>query len=144
MERNKSKLVMVLTIAAILGIGAYAFADRDGYGMSGGSGGENFMGNYSYVMMGRHGMMGGGSMGNFGHDAWNGSRPNMRNFNQKDLSDREEIETLRRKIDQKRKELAILYRSDYADKTQIDDKIYELSSLERSLDEKISSCGTGR
>jgi Spy/CpxP family protein refolding chaperone len=127
MERDKSKMVMVVTIAAILGIGAYAFADWGGYGMMGG-----------------HGMMGGGSMGNFGQDSWNGSRPNMRNFNQNDLSDREGIETLRRKIDQKRKELATLYRSDDADKTQIDNKIDELSSLERSLDEKISSYGTGR
>ena len=33
MERNKSKMVMVVTIAAILGIGAYAFADWGGYGM---------------------------------------------------------------------------------------------------------------
>lgn len=132
MERNKSKMVMVVTIAAILGIGTYAFADWGGYGMGG------------HSMMGGHGMMGGGSMGNFGQDSWNGSRPNMRNFNQNDLSDREGIETLRRKIDQKRKELATLYRSDDADKTQIDNKIDELSSLERSLDEKISSYGTGR
>lgn len=108
------------------------------HGPEGGSGVENFMGNYSY------GMMGGGSMGNFGQDAWNGSRPNMRNYTEKNLSDREEIETLRRKIDQKRKELTTLYRSDDADKTQIDNKIDELSSLERSLDEKISSYGTGR
>lgn len=114
------------------------------HGPGGGSGSGNFMGNNSYGMMGGHGMMGGGSMGNFGQDAWNGSRPNMRNFNQKNLSDREEIETLRRKIDQKRKELTTLYRSDDADKTQIDNKIDELSSLERSLDEKISSYGTGR
>lgn len=35
MERNKSKMVMVVTIAAILGIGAYAFADWGGYGMGG-------------------------------------------------------------------------------------------------------------
>jgi zinc resistance-associated protein len=33
MERNKSKLVMVVAIAAILGIGTYAFADRGGFGM---------------------------------------------------------------------------------------------------------------
>lgn len=35
MRRNKSKMVMVVTIAAILGIGAYAFADWGGYGMGG-------------------------------------------------------------------------------------------------------------
>lgn len=140
MERNKSKMVMVVTIAAILGIGAYAFADWGGYGMGGWG---HHRGGY-HMGWGGHGMMGGGSMGNFGQDSWNGSRPNMRNFNQNDLSDREGIETLRRKIDQKRKELATLYRSDDADKTQIDNKIDELSSLERSLDEKISSYGTGR
>ncbi len=114
------------------------------HGPEGGSGGENFMGKYSYGMMGGHGMMGGGSMGNFGQGAWNGSRPNMRNYTEKNLSGREEIETLRRKIDQKRKELTTLYRSDDADKTLIDNKIDELSSLERSLDKKISSYGTGR
>lgn len=140
MERDKSKMVMVVTIAAILGIGAYAFADWGGYGM--GDWGHH-RGGY-HMGWGGHGPMGGGSMGNFGQDSWNGSRPNMRNFNQNDLSDREGIETLRRKIDQKRKELATLYRSDDADKTQIDNKIDELSSLERSLDEKISSYGTGR
>ena len=35
MERNKSKMVVVVTIAAILGIGTYAFANWGGYGMSG-------------------------------------------------------------------------------------------------------------
>lgn len=35
MGRNKSKMVMLVTIAAILGIGAYAFADWGGYGMGG-------------------------------------------------------------------------------------------------------------
>ena len=35
MERNKSKMVMVVAIAAILGIGTYAFADRGGFGMGG-------------------------------------------------------------------------------------------------------------
>ena len=140
----QSLLFFIVFLMIITGPVVYA------HGPGGGSGGENFMGNYSDVMMGghgmmgSHGMMGGGSMGNFGQDSWNGSRPNMRNFNQKNLSDREEIETLRRKIDQKRKELATLYRSDDADKTQIDNKIDELSSLERSLDEKISSYGTGR
>ena len=132
--------ILFFSVFLMIIIGPIVYA----HSPSGGSGGENFMGNYSDVMMGGHGMMGGGSMGNFGQDSWNGSRPNMRNFNQKNLSDREEIETLRRKIDQKRKELAILYRSDDADKTQIDNKIDELSSLERSLDEKISSYGTGR
>ncbi len=114
------------------------------HGPGGGSGSGNFMGNNSYSMMGGHGMMGSGSMGNFGQEAWNGSRPNMRNYTENNLSGREEIETLRRKIDQKRKELTTLYRSDDADKTQIDNKIDELSNLERSLDEKISSYGTGR
>lgn len=33
MERNKRKLVMVVAIASILGIGTYAFADRGGFGM---------------------------------------------------------------------------------------------------------------
>ena len=33
MERNKSKMVMVVAIAAILGIGTYAFANRGGFGM---------------------------------------------------------------------------------------------------------------
>ncbi len=134
----QSLLFFSVFLMIITGPAVYAHGPGDG------SGGENFMGNYSDVMMGGHGMMGGGFMGNFGQDSWNGSRPNMRNFNQKNLSDREEIETLRRKIDQKRKELATLYRSDDADKTQIDNKIDELSSLERSLDEKISSYGTGR
>jgi len=134
------KSILFFSVFLMIISGSIVYA----HGPEGGSGGENFMEKYSYGMMGGHGMMGGGSMGNFGQDAWNGSRPNMRNFNQKNLSDREEIETLRRKIDQKRKELATLYRSDDADKTQIDNKIDELSSLERSLDEKISSYGTGR
>ena len=134
----RSILFFIVFLMIITGSIVYA------HGSEGGSGRGNFMGKYSYGMMGGHGMMGGGSMGNFGQDAWNGSRPNMRNFNKKNLSDREEIETLHRKIDQKRKELATLYRSDDVDKTQIDNKIDELSNLERSLDEKISSYGTGR
>lgn len=114
------------------------------HGPGGGSGSGNFMGNNSYGMMGGHGMMGSGSMGNFGQDAWNRSRPSYRDNEYKDSNSnfREKTESLRKEIDKKREELASLYRSLDADTSLIDEKIDELSSLEHYLDEKILSYAT--
>jgi len=61
--------------------------------------------------------------------------PNLNNQN----DHREEIQRLHERIQQKRRELSSLYRSDTADKAEINKKIDELNNLERDLDDKISS-----
>jgi len=120
--------------------GAIVYAHGPGVG----SGSGNFLGNNSYGMMGGHGMMGGGSRGNFGQDAWNGSRSNTRNYNDKESNRGEEIASLRKEIDKKRRDLSALYRSNVSDKSLIEKKIDELETLERYLDEKTASSGPGK
>ena len=128
-----SVFIMIIT-------GALVYAHGPGIG----SGSENFLGNNSYEMMGGHGMMGGGSMGSFGQDAWNKSRSTLRNYDDKESDRREEIESLRKEIDKKRRDLAALYRSNVSDKSLIEKKIDELENLERYLDEKTTVYGSGR
>ena len=114
------------------------------HGPGGGSGSGNFLGNNSYEMMGGHGMMGGGSMGNFGQNAWNGSRSTSRDYDDKESNRKDEIASLRKEIDKKRRDLAALYRSNVSDKSLIEKKIDELENLERYLDEKTTVYGSGR
>jgi Spy/CpxP family protein refolding chaperone len=120
------------------------FSNPDGKGlnlaMMGGSGGG---------IMGGGGMMGSrgiqdwfGSLGRDNRDRrdrWDLSGKNKRGNDYQNSSSTDDIETLRKQINAKRKELAALYRSDKTDKAIIDKKIDELSNLERDLDYKISS-----
>ena len=101
------------------------------------------------AMMGSGGMMSGGMMDSRG--VFNGSgwgqrdekvpsdeyRQNPNRNNQR--VNREEIQRLHDSILQKRKELSSLYRSDTADKAEINKKIDELDNLERDLDDQISN-----
>ena len=84
------------------------------------------MGGKGGMMGGKGGMMGGNRMSPTGYGHGN-----------PDLT--EETAFLRKQIREKREELAVLYRSDNADKTLIDKKIDELNQLERHLDEKMST-----
>jgi len=102
------------------------------------------------AMMGSGGMMGGGGMMD-GRGVFNGSgwgqrdarvpsdeyrqNPNLNN----QRVHREEIQRLHERIQQKRRELSSLYRSDTADKAEINKKIDELNNLERDLDDQISN-----
>jgi len=102
------------------------------------------------AMMGSGGMMGGGGM-NDGQGIFNGfgwpqrdarapSDDYRRNSNLNYQSvRREEIQKLHERIQQKRRELSSLYRSDTADKAEINKKIEELNNLERDLDDQISN-----
>lgn len=94
-------------------------------------------------MMGGGGVMGGQGINGFGwprRDARVPSDEYQQNPNLNNQSDhREEIQRLQERIQQKRRELSSLYRSDIADKAEINKKIDELNILERDLDDKISS-----
>jgi|GEM_PF-1230075 len=95
-------------------------------------------------MMGGGGMMGGqGGLNGFGWGQRDARVPadeyqQNRNLNNQRVH-REEIERLHERIQQKRRELSSLYRSDTADKAEINKKVDELNNLERDLDDKISS-----
>jgi len=99
-------------------------------------------------------MSGGGMMGSQGiqdwfgslgrdnrdsRDRWDSSEKNKRGYDYQHSSSTDDIKTLRKQINTKRKELSNLYRSDKIDKAIVDNKIDELSNLERDLDDKISS-----
>ncbi len=116
--------IFLASILAVLIIGAVGYADGHG----GGAGGVAFamMGGQGGMMGGQGGMMGGNSMSPKGYG-----------YGNPDLT--EETAFLRKQIREKREELAVLYRSDNADKTLIDKKIDELNQLERHLDEKMST-----
>ena len=122
-----SVFIMIIT-------GALAYAHGPGIG----SGSGNFLGNNSYEMMG------GGSMGNFGQNAWNGSRSTSRDYDDKESKRKDEIASLRKEIDEKIRDLAALYRSNVSDKSLIEKKIDELENLEQYLDEKTAFTGSGR
>jgi Spy/CpxP family protein refolding chaperone len=95
-------------------------------------------------------MMGGGGMMD-GRGVFNGSGLGQRdarvpsdeyrqnpNLNNQRVH-REEIQRLHERIQQKRRELSSLYRSDTSDKAEINKKIDELNNLERDLDDQISN-----
>jgi hypothetical protein len=81
-----------------------------------------------------YGMMegNGSSDKHHGRDAWSRSRQSPQGYNRNFSNRNEEIESLRNRIQEKRKELSSLLRSGKR-------KSEELNYLERYLDEKISS-----
>lgn len=160
-------LSVVIVIALAIGITAYA------HGPGGGTRGGYGMGGNGYGMMGGAGMMGaGGMMGGYGagqgmmsgygagqgmmdwygrsdrnqygRDTWDRDRRSPRDYRQARPNSRSEIESLQNQIQEKRKELSSLFRSDNADKALMEKKIEELEDLERYLDQKISSRDTQR
>ena len=104
--------------------------------------GDTSFGLYSMMGGGSGGMMGGGGgmsdrYGNMpGTPRQYGNDPVP--YGQHSQAYREEIDILKRKIIEKRKELSSLYQSDGADKDMINDKIGELNRLEQQLDDKLS------
>lgn len=149
---NKEKIIMnskinvisaAIIIALAVGITAYA------HGPAGGFQSDYSMGGRGYAMMGGHGMMGGygsghGMMDGYGYnedgydrDSWYRNRQNSRGYRQNNTNYRERAESLINEIEEKRKELSSLLRSNNADKALIDKKIEDLNRLERNLDEMI-------
>ncbi len=125
--------IFLASILAVLIIGAVGYV----HGPGGGTGGVAFamMGGQGGMMGGQGGMTGGqggmmgGQGGMMGGKEYGHGNPDLT----------EETAFLRKQIREKRAELAVLYRSDNADKTLIDKKIDELNQLERHLDEKMST-----
>ncbi len=137
---------LVIVIALAIGITAYA------HGPGGGSRGSYGMGGNGYGMMDGGGMMGGYGAGQgmmdwygrsdrnqYGRDTWDRDKRSLRDYGQDRPNSRTAIESLLNQIQEKRRELSSLFRSDNVDKAQMERKIEELENLERYLDEKISS-----
>ena len=118
--------VPIMVVVAVAVIGAISYAGGPGGGGMGGMGGGN-----SGMMGGGHGMMGGHMMSN----PWQGQPGNQYPLYQNKQT---ETEKLREVIREKRRELSALYRSEYPDKDQIDQKIEELNELEAELDRSLS------
>ena len=104
---------------------------------------------YSMMGGGRGGMMGGGGWFNRPNNNYDryGNMPgpsgqygnNPESYGQYRQSDREEIDILKQRIIEKRKELSRLYQSQNADADVMNEKIDELNRLEQQLDDKLSS-----
>jgi len=134
--RINTLLILASVLTLITTANAQDFTDRFSKGIN-------------LAMMGGGGMMGYrgiqdwlGSLGRDNRDSrdrWDSSEKNNRGYEYQNSSSTDDIETLRKQINVKRKELAALYRSDKTDKAIIDKKINELSNLEHDLDDKISS-----
>ncbi|UCD90928.1 MAG: hypothetical protein JSW04_05745 [Desulfobacterales bacterium] len=78
----------------------------------------------------------------YGLDAWDQSRQSPQEYNRNYSNRKEEIESLRNRTQEKRKELSSLLRSGNTDKALIERKSEELEGLERCLNEKISASNT--
>ena len=72
----------------------------------------------------------------YGLDSWDRSRQSPQEYNRNFSNRKEEIESLKDRTQEKRKELSSLLRSGKADKALIERKSEELNSLERYLDKK--------
>ena len=135
----KVKIYPLIIFASLFTIIATANAQGPGRRIA-----DRDMESINLAMMGGGGMMGG--QGGLNGSGW-GQRDarvpadeyqQNRNLNNQRVH-REEIQRLHERIQQKRKELSSLYRSDTADKAEINKKIDELNNLERDLDDKISN-----
>ncbi len=130
----KTQIISVVVIFIVLLIGLAVYV----HGPGGGSRGGYVMGGSGYVMMGGygtgHGMMEGYGFNDnnrYRRDMWNRSRQSPQEYNQNVSNNTEEIESLRSRIQEKRKELSSLLRSGNADKTLIDRKKEELNNMEQ-------------
>jgi hypothetical protein len=147
---NKMKrlgiIMSMLFVVSLLALGASAQDQSPGgtsmlYSMMGGGGGGMTGG-------GRGGMMGGGwldrpssSYDRYGNmqGRYGQYRNNPESNGQYRQSDREEIDILKQKIIEKRRELSRLYQSQNTDADVMNEKIEELNRLEQRLDDKLSS-----
>jgi Spy/CpxP family protein refolding chaperone len=130
--------MIVVEVIAALAIAAVAYAHGPGAGSWSGS----TTGGVVYAMMGGQGMMGGGQGGGMsGYGQQGGSNlwdQLTRMFDGSNQQSYRETEGLRMEIQEKRRELAALYRSDKPDKSLIDKKIEELNRLEAELDRETA------
>jgi hypothetical protein len=140
----KTQIISVVIFIVIL-IGIALYVDGPGRGSRRG---YDMIGS-GYVMMGGyeagHGMMeeyGSSDNKRYSRDAWYRPRLSPREYDQNFSNLKEEIESLRNRSQEKRKELSSLLRSGKADKALIEKKSEELEDLERYLDQKISSRNT--
>lgn len=138
-------IMSMLFVVSLLALGASAQDQSPGntsmlYSMMGGGGGGMTGG-------GRGGMMGGGwldrpssSYDRYGNmpGRYGQYRNNPESNGQYRQSDREEIDILKQKIVEKRRELSRLYQSKNADEDVMNEKIDDLNSLEQRLDDKLS------
>jgi hypothetical protein len=137
----KTQIISIAILTVVL-IGIAIYVDGPDRGSRGGS---DVIGS-GYVMMGGyeagHGMMeeyGSSDNKHYSRDAWYRPMLSPREYDQNFSNRMDEIESLNKQIQEKRKELSYLLRSDNADKALIERKSEELNYLERHLDEKISS-----
>ncbi len=133
----KTQIISVVVIFIVLLIGLAVYV----HGPGGGSRGSYGMGGSGYVMMGGygtgHGMMEGygfNGTNQYSPDTWDRSRQSPQEYNQNVSNNTEEIQSLRSRIQEKRKELSSLLRSGNADKALIERNSEELNNLERYLD----------
>ena len=138
----KLKIDILIIIAAIFAVVATVSA-QDHVNLIA----DQNMGGFNLAMMGGGGMGGGGMMGgNGGFNGFGWLQPNWQNperdyqqhsYRDNQSVEREEIQRLHQRIEQKRRELSSLYRSGTANENEIKRKTDELNNLERSLDNKI-------
>lgn len=140
------KIYTIIIFASIFTIITAANAQDPGRRIA-----DRNMDSFRLAMMGGGNMMGGGGGMMGGQGSFNGSgwgqrdsrvpsdeyRQNRNLNNQR--AHREEIQRLHERIQQKRRELSSLYRSNTADKAEINKKVDELNNLERDLDDQVSS-----
>jgi len=141
MKPRSTIISTVPVFVLIIAIAAYAHSPargpRRGYGMGESvyklTGGHEMMSGYGsgHRMMGEYGY----NENEYNHDVWDQNRQNSRNYRQNDSNFRARAQLLINEIEEKRKELSFLLRSDNADKVIIDKKIEEFNRLERYLDE---------
>jgi hypothetical protein len=132
-EMKIRHLLAILAMAALILSGSFVFAQGHGTGSFGGN---------LVAMMGNGGMMhGSGGM----HDGYRDmpgnydrSRKQPPAYSGRDRSSDPEIESQKREVQGKRKDLARLYHSGSPDKDLVDRMINELSDLEQALDGRLS------
>ncbi len=126
-------LIALLQMTTIVLAGSFVFARGHGTG--------SFESNL-VVMMGNGGMMHGSGGMNDGYRDMPGNYGRSTNqqpaFGSRDLGYDSEIESLKRQVQEKRNDLAGLYRSGKPDNDLADRMINELNDLEQKLDGKLA------
>lgn len=130
----KSRYVLVLlAMTAVVSVGSLVFAQGHGTG----SFGDNLV-----AMMGNGGMMHGSGGMNDGYRDKPGNYGRSGNqqpaYDGRDRAYDPEIESLKRQVQEKRNDLARLYRSGKPDMDLVDQMISELNDLESKLDGKLA------
>lgn len=128
-------VLYLLAMTAALIFGSVVFAHGPNSGILSGS----RMGNNSNGMMG--GMMSGNGMMHEGYenepDVYTRDRSESNPYDRRTLDYGKEVESLKRQIREKRKELTGLYKSGQGNENLINRKVDELNDLELRLDETL-------